>query len=391
MAHSHAHLHAHSASEVRHKKARNITLIGALVNLILAIAKMLGGWFGHSHALFADGVHSVADLFADALVVLASKIGNQAADSEHPYGHRRIETAATVVVAAFLFIAGIAIIDDSIQHLYHGMTTENLSQWVLWIAIVSLLINEIIYQITKFIAKEIKSQLLLAHAWHRRSDAAASLVVLIGIAGAMMGWPHLDSIAAIIVGLLIIKMAYQMGRQSIDELVDRGLDEETKQAVETTIKHVEGVRALHQLRTRMMGGNVMADVHVLVDSHISVSEGHYISDHVYQALKHKFPQMTDVIVHVDPEDDEHDHDHVTLALPSRKKILKFIEKNCDELPGCHALQLLAIHYLANQIELEIALPIALLEKYSYEKLQTSYLETLKGNLSELKLKLYFFV
>jgi len=303
----------------RYQQAKRVTVICALVNALLGLIKLVGGVFFHSHALVADGVHSFSDLITDFMVVFASKYGSQDADDSHPYGHQRIETAATLMLALLLILAGAGIAWDSIDELING-AVENPGGLAIIIALLSILANEALFHYTHHIGQRIQSSLVLANAWHHRSDAAASLVVALGLLGALFGFAYLDAIAAIIVGCMIIKMGIDYGWDSVKELVDTAVEPEVLKQIETIISSVDGVKKIHQLRSRLMGGDILIDVHVLVSPHISVSEGHYIAQHVHRAVINQLSAVKDVTVHVDPEDDE--LDCPSLHLPNRDALEK---------------------------------------------------------------------
>lgn len=290
-------------AEKRYSTAKKITLIGALVNAFLGIIKLIGGVIFHSHGLFADGVHSFSDLITDIMVIFASKYGSQDADDTHPYGHQRIETAATLMLSLLLILAGLGIAYDAIIEMINK-THDMPRAWALLIALFSTLANEVLFRYTQYIGHRIHSNLIVTNAWHHRSDAAASLVVLIGLAGSMMGLIYLDTIAAIVVGFMIIKMGWTYGWSSIKELVDTAIEAELLTKVSDIIMKVDGVYKIHQLRSRLMGRDIFIDVHIIVAPYISVSEGHYIAQHVHQTLVNHFEYVKDVTVHVDPEDDE---------------------------------------------------------------------------------------
>ena len=334
----------------RYHQARNITLIGAGVNALLGIMKVLGGIFFYSHALIADGLHSFADLFTDTMVVFASKYGNQDADEAHPYGHQRIETAATMMLSLLLILTGIGIGWDSLQHILSS-TTQRPSLLALPFAVFSVIANEILFFLTKRIGQRIQSPLIIANAWHHRSDSASSAVVLLGIIGSLLGYIYLDPIAAILVGALIIKMGIEYGWDSIKELVDTGVEPEQVEEIRGIITRVDGVCKVHQLRNRKMGGDIFVDVHVLVDPFISVSEGHQIAQKVHVELMNSNSQIKDVTVHVDPEDDElfAPSDH----LPSRRYLEKeLLHKWQKEFPSIRSF---VLHYLDGQITIELKL------------------------------------
>lgn len=359
----------------RYEVARNITLAGALVNAVQGTFKCIFGWTGHSHALIADGLHSLSDLITDIVVIFAARYGSEDADKEHPYGHGRIETVATVLLAILVVLAGLGIMYDAGEHFFTHKIADVPHWYTLLIAIFSLIANEVIFRLTYKHAKDMQHQLLEANAWHHRSDAASSAVVMVGISGALLGWIYLDSIAAIIVGIMIIKMGWDLVWLNVQELVDTGLDEKTVEAIRNTIREVKGVRALHQLRTRSMAGNVLVDVHILVDPQLSVSEGHYITAQVDSVLMKKFKNIVDVTVHVDPENDE-----TTLPskdLPSREALLEILKSHWESLPGYNSMSL-NIHYLNGKLILEVVLPLAILSDFTHsESLQKSYAEAVK--------------
>lgn len=331
----------------RYSQAKKVTLIGALVNALLGLMKLIGGFLYHSHALVADGVHSIADLFTDLLVLLASKYGSLDADESHPYGHQRIETAATFLLALLLLLAGAGIAWHAIDELMQGNHT--IPQWMsLPIIGFSILANEILFHYTRFIGRRIQSQLIIANAWHHRSDAASSLVVLFGLLGSMSGFASLDAIAAIIVGVMIIKMGWDYAWTSIMELVDTAVDPQLLSQIEQIIHQVDGVAKIHQLRSRFMGGDVLIDVHVLVSPKISVSEGHYIAQHVHNTLLEQVDAIKDVIVHIDPEDDEQCPS--SLHLPNRSalnQLLKTVQVDFPEILFWN------IHYLNGKMSVDI--------------------------------------
>jgi cation diffusion facilitator family transporter len=363
-------------SPERYEKARNITLVGAVVNVLQGILKVIFGWLGHSHGLIADGLHSFSDVITDILVIFAAHYGNQDADIDHPYGHGRIETAATVALAILVAMAGFGIVLDAIEHFLAPKAATAPLIYTLVIAIFSMVANEVVFRLTLKQAKSIKHQLLEANALHHRSDAACSAIVIVGIAGSLMGWVYLDAIAAMIVGLMIIKMGWNLAWLNVQELVDTGLDEATLKAIKDTIRQVEGVRALHQLRTRSMAGRVFLDVHILVDPHLTVSEGHYITAQVESALRGKFENIVDVTVHVDPENDE--TSLPSKALPSREALQTLLEARWRSIRGYDAILTLNMHYLNGKLILEVTLPLTILsEPAEGAALQALYADAVK--------------
>ncbi|MFT4058098.1 MAG: cation diffusion facilitator family transporter [Legionella sp.] len=332
----------------RYWHAKKVTLLGAFSNAFLGVIKLIGGFLFHSHALVADGLHSFSDLVADSMVLLASKYGSIDADHTHPYGHQRIETAATFLLSLLLILAGFGIAWDSINELIHK--TFTMPNWKsLPVICISILANELLFRYTLHVGKHINSKLIIANAWHHRSDAASSLVVFIGLIGSLAGFTYLDTVAAIIVALLIVKMGWDYGWNSIKELVDTAVEPRLLNQIEQVIQKVPGVKKIHQLRSRFMGEDVLIDVHILVSPKISVSEGHYIAQHVHQALVEQIDSIKDVIVHVDPEDDE--TCSPSLNLPSRKtiyeEILRDVHKNFPQILFWN------LHYLDGKIGIDI--------------------------------------
>lgn len=304
-------------TDSRYQEAKKITIIGAVVNAFLGIIKIIGGFFFHSHALFADGVHSFSDLLVDCMVLFASRFGSLDADDTHPYGHQRIETAATLLLSFFLILAGILIAWDGLSELLsHGFTKPQ--AFAFPIAFLSIMLNEVLFYFTHRVGVKVRSSLIIANAWHHRSDSLASLVVLLGLMGSFLGFTYFDVIAAIVVAFMIIKMGVNYSWQSILELVDTAAAEDIRHHIEKTLMTLDGVQKIHQLRTRLMGGDIVVDLHILVLPKLSVSEGHYIAQHVHHSLMSRFERIKDVTVHVDPEDDE--LSCPSMYLPSRNTL-----------------------------------------------------------------------
>ncbi|OJA00929.1 cation transporter [Rickettsiella grylli] len=360
----------------RYHQTRAIALWGGLKNLLLAGLKIIFGIIGHSHGLLADGVHSLSDLMVDLLVIIASKFGNKAADENHPYGHGRIETAATVLLAILLALAALAIIVNAVTTIHRIHVKETPSQIVLWIALSSILLNELIYFWTKHIAIQIKSNLLMSNAWHHRSDSFSSMAVAFGVVGAWLGFPKLDAVAAIVVGLMILKTAWNFGWYSIRELVDTALSTEETEKIKRFIKKVSGVKAIHQLRTRSIAGSIFCDVHVLVDPFITVSEGHYIGQEVEKRLIASFPDITDVTVHIDTEDDE--LTSPSYNLPDRPTLQKMLLHYWRDLLPEAAIQTAIFHYLEGEISIELKLPFNFSNQNDLEAKLKKVIETEKS-------------
>ncbi len=334
--------------EERYKKAKSISLIGAGINALLGIIKVIGGLLYNSHALIADGFHSFSDLLTDTMVLVASKYGSQDADHSHPYGHQRIETAATLVLALVLILAGAGIAWDSFDALMQG--GQGKPNWfTIPIALLSIFANEALFQYSLTIGEAIRSDLIIANAWHHRSDAASSLIVLLGLLASIFGFGYFDAIAAIVVGFMIIKMGWDYGWDSVKQLVDSAVDPILIEKIEKIIQEIDGVQKIHQLRSRSMGKDVFVDVHVLVSPQISVSEGHFIAQNVHHALVEKIPEVEDVTVHIDPEDDE--TACPSLHLPNRAKLEKGILMKWQML--FPEIQSWVLHYLDGNLTIDL--------------------------------------
>jgi cation diffusion facilitator family transporter len=343
----------------RRREINIVTLWGVLINIILSVAKLLGGIWGHSQALIADGLHSLSDLASDGMVLLAARHAGEEADEDHPYGHARFETLATVGLAILLIIVGLGIAYDAFLRLVDTKVAVTPAFYTLWIAGFSVLSKEALYHYTRIIAKRINSSMLEANAWHHRSDAISSIVVLIGIIGAQMGMPKLDAFAAIVVALMVLKIGYELGYNSIQELVDTALDPTVVDAIRAKILSHEDVRELHMLRTRRMGQNALVDVHIMVSPKLSVSEGHHISETVERALIDSFEEINDVTVHIDPEDDELSARNRNL--PTRSELIIELNHEWSKQPELANIDDITLHYLSGKIFVEASLPLASLE------------------------------
>jgi cation diffusion facilitator family transporter len=347
---------AHHRRQSRAQAISRTTLIGAVWNILLSIVKIIVGWLGQSQSLIADGVHSLSDLISDVLVWLAGRKANEAPDERHPYGHGRFETLATLGLGILLLVVAIGIAWDAATRLFAPESLLRPAPITLLAAALSIGIKEWLYWYTLGYAKRVRSDLLRANAWHHRSDAISSIVVLVGVAGTMAGLAYLDAIAAFIVALMIAGVAWGLGWDAIRELVDTALDTKRLDAIRHTIQEVAGVRDIHMLRTRTMGGHAAADVHVLVDPFVSVSEGHLISVMVEQRLKREIDEITDVTVHIDPEDDE--RAPPTMGLPLRPEALRRLNALWAGIPEAKHLKRVLLHYLDGRIEADVFLPLS---------------------------------
>jgi cation diffusion facilitator family transporter len=352
----------------RYTATRKATLIGALTNLVLAFAQLFGGVFTHSQALLADGAHTLSDLATDFIVLIAAKLASKDADEDHPYGHGRYETVATIILGLILGLVAIGIAYDAVVRISNPEQLLEPELLGVFFACLAIVAKETLFRYTKHVANKINSPLLHANAWHHRSDAISSLVVLVGIAGTVLlevKW--LDALAALIVAVMIFIMAVNMLTESIAELVDTAIAPEKVKQIQYYIAGLDGVNNVHMLRTRQMAGRVLVDVHIQVDPYISVSEGHHIAENVMQALSEKFPELQDVTVHIDPEDDE--SASPCQHLPSRNTIIGQLQLH-EELSriGLSEQDSLQLHYLDGHIHLDV---------YLHKPQSITYIDTLK--------------
>lgn len=344
-------MNARERAVARQQAMRNTSIVGALVNLVLAVGKIIFGVIGQSQALIADGVHSLADLSTDLMVWVAAKYSTQPADAQHPYGHARIETLFTLGLGIVLILTAGGLAWDATDRLLNPSSLMTPTPVVLLIAFISIVANEGLYQYTMVAARKHRSGLLKANAWHHRSDAISSVVVLLGVAGSLMGIAYLDAFAAVVVAFMIARIGWDQVWNSVRELIDTGLEPRQLLSIKELINTVEGVQGVHMLRTRRMGGSSMVDVHVQVKGFLSVSEGHRISDHVRQILLDSNKDIVDVAIHIDPEDDE--VTEPSSNLPLRAQVLQDLRQAWQQELDHIDMDKVVLHYLEGRIHVEV--------------------------------------
>lgn len=364
----------------RSKESQKVTLVGAFIDFILAVIKIVLGFIGQSGALIADGIHSFSDLITDWVTWYAAKLSGDAPDDDHPYGHERFETVATLGLSIFLAIVGTIIIFDGFGRFSNPNELKHES-WLIAAATLSILSKEGLYWYTVKVAKNVKSDLLKANAWHHRTDAFSSIVVVIGIIGAANGYFFFDSVAAILVGVLIIYIGWQLGFEATKELVDTSIDQEDIKALHLALSEIKGVKSVHTLRTRKVGHKKSADVHVQVNPFLSVSEGHIISVSVERVAKECIEELDDVTVHIDPENDEEKDDAPYKDLPERAQALKIINQSLKLENINYKIEKTQLHYLEGEILVDFYLSIDYLTNNTIEEIQSKLslaLEKLPG-------------
>lgn len=342
-----------TSSVARYEASRRVTLVSVVWNLILTVAQIIIGFVGHSQALVADGLHTLSDFITDFMVLFALKHGRKDADQEHPYGHARIETAVTMILGIMLVVVGAGIAISAGIRLSSAQTFVVPSAITLWIAVITLGVKEWLYRYTMVVADRFDSNMLRANAWHHRSDALSSLIVAAGIGGSLLGFGYLDSVAALIVALMVVKVGGELAWQSLRELVDTGLGAEDLESIRQVILSISGVKALHLLRTRRVGEQALGDVHIIVDDHLSVSEGHQISEMVRATLIKEIAPLADVMVHIDTEEDVNVPS--AAGLPLRDELQKRVNNYFRDIPEAHLIERMTLHYLSGRIDIELLL------------------------------------
>ncbi|SDX59684.1 cation diffusion facilitator family transporter [Collimonas sp. OK242] len=288
----------HSPVE-RAAAASRSTWVSVGVNLLLTVTQVVVGVISKSQGLVADGIHSLSDLVADFVVLFASHHEKKDADEDHPYGHQRFETAASLVLGLLLLAVGIGMLWSAFRKLEDPDTVQKVHVIALWVAGAALIAKEALFRYMLSAAKRVKSSMLVANAWHARSDAASSLVVGIGIIGNLAGYPILDPIAALIVGFMVAKMGWGFSWDALHDLMDRSVNEQEVEAIRRTLIETPGVSGVHDVRTRKMGDMIVVDAHIEVDAAITVEAGHDIAVAARQRVLQRH-RVLNLMTHVDP-------------------------------------------------------------------------------------------
>ena len=290
----------------RQKGIYRVTIVGSIVNFLLLIFKFLAGILSNSAAMIADAVHSLSDFITDIIVIFFVKISSKPADKDHHYGHGKYETLATAIIGLILVAVGFSIFYNGVVKIMAFLSGETLPQpgmLALIAAIASILMKEILYQYTIIKGKQLNSQAVVANAWHHRSDAFSSIGTAIGIGGAILlgqQWRVLDPIAAVIVSFFIIKVAYQLIKPCLEELLERSLPNEVEENITHIILSFPQVAEPHHLRTRRIGNNIAIEVHIRLDGNLTLREVHNITTDIKNRLKKEYGNGTHVGIHMEP-------------------------------------------------------------------------------------------
>jgi len=348
---------AAGSEDPRFREGRRITWVSVGVNIFLTAMQIVVGVIAHSQSLIADAMHTLSDIVADAFVLFANRRSATPADADHPYGHGRYETAASLVLGLLLVGTGVGILLAAAGRLQNLASVPPVGIAALWAALVTLAAKEGLFRYMLRVAQRLRSPMLVANAWHARADALSSLVVAAGIGGALLGFGFADALAAIVVGAMIVKVGGGFAWNALRELIDTGLSDEEVQAIRHTLACTPGIVDLHELRTRRMAHNALVDAHIRVDARISVSEGHRIAEAARRRVLAAHPQVLDVLVHVDPEDDSDTHVCTPLYLPEREELHREL---CAALALSPAdIDKAVFHYLGAGIEAEVFLSPAM--------------------------------
>lgn len=286
-------------AEARYRAGRTSTIVSSTVNVSLSALQITAGLLSGSQALIADGVHSLSDLVADVVVLFAAHHSRKQADDDHQYGHQRYENAASLALGSLLLAVGIGMLFSAAHKIQAFGHTPPVHVAALWVALAALLAKELLFRYMLRVAERVRSGMLVANAWHARSDAASSLVVAFGIGGSLLGFTMLDPVAAAVVGLMVVRMGWQFFWAALNDLMDRAVSEEQSQAIRLTLLETPGVQGLHDLRTRKMGDLTQVDVHLEIDGELTVAQGHAIAALARQRVLDAH-EVLDVMTHVDP-------------------------------------------------------------------------------------------
>ena len=284
------------------KVADKVSRVTIIWNLILAVFKLIAGIVAHSNAMISDAVHSASDVFSTVVVIIGIKLASKEADKEHPYGHERLECVAAVILAMVLFITGIGIGTEALKNIFSGSYDDLQVPGVLALAaaLVSIMVKEVMFWYTKMNAAKIDSSALMADAWHHRSDALSSIGALIGIGGARLGFPIMDSVASLVIFVFIVKAAYDIFKDAIDKMVDHSCDEETERQIYECVMRSREVKGIDMLHTRIFGNKIYVDIEIAVDGSYTLKKSHEIAEEVHADIERNFPKIKHIMVHVNP-------------------------------------------------------------------------------------------
>lgn len=286
------------------KVANRVAIITIVENSILSIFKLLTGIIAHSNAMISDAIHSASDVFSTIVVIIGIRLATKESDKEHPYGHERLECVAAIILAMVLFIIGLGIGIEALKNIFSGNYADIKIPGILAMiaAVISIISKEGMYWYTRYYARKIDSSALMADAWHHRSDALSSIGALLGIGGARLGFPIMDSIASLVIFVFIAKAAFDIFKGAVNKMVDHSCDEETEKQIYDCILENENVLGIDLLQTRIFGNKIYVDVEIGVDASYNLQEAHDIAELVHKNIEEKFSRVKHVMVHVNPKE-----------------------------------------------------------------------------------------
>lgn len=286
------------------KVANKVSIVTIIGNMVLSVFKLLAGIIAHSNAMISDAIHSASDVFSTIVVIIGVRLSAKESDKEHPYGHERLECVAAIVLAMILFITGLGIGMEALKNIFSGNYADLQVPGMLALvaALISIIAKEGMYWYTRYYAKMIDSSALMADAWHHRSDAFSSIGALVGIGGARLGFPIMDSLASLVIFVFIVKAAYDIFKDAMDKMVDHSCDEETEQQIYNCVMENENVLGIDLLQTRIFGNKIYVDVEILVDGSYTLRAAHDIAEEVHDKIEKNFSKVKHIMVHVNPEE-----------------------------------------------------------------------------------------
>ncbi|MBR3109474.1 MAG: cation transporter [Clostridia bacterium] len=286
------------------KIAFKVSRISIYLNAALSAVKLLAGLVAHSGAMVSDAVHSMSDVFSTFIVMIGVHLAGKESDKEHPYGHERMECVAAIVLAGILLATGLMIGYEGVQKIQHPEDLQAPGVLALAAAVLSIAVKEAMFRYTRKAAKQIDSDALMADAWHHRSDALSSIGALIGIGGALLGFPILDPVASLVICLFIAKAAYDIFRDAINKMVDQSVDEETENALRACAMAHPGVLGIDRLMTRKFGSRVYVEMEIAADGSMTLTDAHEIAEGVHNDIEHQFPKVKHIMIHVNPAEEK---------------------------------------------------------------------------------------
>lgn len=285
------------------KAANRVSVITIIGNVLLSVIKLFAGIMAHSGAMISDAVHSASDVFSTIVVLIGIRLAAKESDKEHPYGHERLECVAAIILAMVLFITGFGIGAEAFKNIFSGRYADLRVPGILAlaVAVISIISKEGMYWYTRYYARKIDSGALMADAWHHRSDAFSSIGALIGIGGARLGYPVMDSVASLVIFGFIAKAAFDIFKDAVDKMVDHSCDEETEKRIYDCVMENDNVLGIDLLQTRIFGNKIYVDVEIQADGSYTLQEAHNIAESVHEKIEQNFPKVKHIMVHVNPK------------------------------------------------------------------------------------------